>query len=114
VDAVDVRYLDPSGNLQALTDAHNTYLSIAAQCGLIGLVALLGLLFSVWVNILPFRLGKNSDGGVLRLGLGFAFLNAFAYQGLGGSFEDSRHLWVLFGLFLASGRIEQSKDFSDF
>jgi putative inorganic carbon (hco3(-)) transporter len=104
VDAVDVRFLNPSGNWEALTDAHNTYLNIAAQCGLIGLIALLALLFYALRNILPFRLGHDGNGDVLRLGLGFAFLNAFAYQGLGGSFEDSRHLWVLFGLFLASGR----------
>jgi hypothetical protein len=63
------------------------------------------LLFWVLRNILPFRLGQGGDGDVLRLGPGFAFLNAFAYQGLGGSFADSRPLWVLFGLFLASDRI---------
>jgi O-antigen ligase len=105
VDAVDVHYLDPSGNAQVLTDAHNTFLNIAAQCGLIGLLALLALLFWVFRDILPLRLGQDGDSSVLRFGLGFAFLNAFAYQGLGGSFEDSRHLWVLFGLFLASDQM---------
>jgi O-antigen ligase len=108
VDAVDVHYLDPSGNAQVLTDAHNTYLNIAAQCGLIGLLALLALLFWVLRNILPFRLGQDGDRDILRVGLGFAFLNAFAYQGLGGSFEDSRHLWVLFGLILASDQIRST------
>jgi hypothetical protein len=39
--------------------------------------------------------------------LGLAFLVAFAYEGLGGAFEDARHLWVLFGLFLAAKRLEQ-------
>jgi len=39
-----------------------------------------------------------------------AFLVAFAYEGLGGSFEDARHLWVLFGLFLASGRLAEATD----
>jgi putative inorganic carbon (hco3(-)) transporter len=105
VDAVDVHYLDPSGNTQVLTDAHNTFLNIAAQCGLIGLLALLALLFWVLRTILPFGLGQDRDGDILRLGLGFAFLNAIAYQGLGGSFEDSRHLWVLFGLLLVSGQL---------
>jgi putative inorganic carbon (hco3(-)) transporter len=38
--------------------------------------------------------------------LGIAFLGAFAYQGLGGSFEDARHLWLLFGLLIASRRLE--------
>ena len=39
-----------------------------------------------------------------------------AIQGLGGSFEDARHLWVLFGLLLAAERIgvlqEQSRSVS--
>lgn len=105
LEAVDVRIVLPSGQLAGVTDAHNTFLNIAVQCGLIGLAALLALLIWVWRRTRPFRLGEGRPGDVLRVALGFAFLNAFAYQGLGGSFEDSRHLWLLLGLFLAADRL---------
>lgn len=100
-----VRYRDPEGNLQRLTDAHNMFLNIAVQCGIAGLAALVALVVYALRRTAPFRL-LPGDANVARLALGFAFLNGFVYQGLGGSFEDARHLWVLFGLLLASGRIE--------
>ena len=104
-DPVWVLYRDPSGNLQTLTDAHDSFLSIAVQCGTFGLAALVALVVRAARLSLPFRLmpdGRN----LVRLALGLAFLDGFAYQGLGGSFEDTRHLWLLFGLLLASRRIE--------
>ncbi len=102
LEAADVTILLPSGQLSGVTDAHNTFLNVAVQCGMIGLAALVALLVWVWRRTGPFRLGEDRPGDVLRLALGFAFLNAFAYQGLGGSFEDARHLWLLLGLFLAA------------
>jgi putative inorganic carbon (hco3(-)) transporter len=107
IDAVDVRYKDPSGYLQELTDAHNMFFNIAAQCGVAGLAGLAGLIVYVLRLSLPWRL----DGGTMqiaRVGLGITFLDAFVYQGLGGSFEDTRHLWVLLGLLIASARLEIS------
>ena len=98
-----VRYQDPSGNLQLLTDAHNSYLNIAVQCGLLGLIGLLAVTFAAWKTAAPFRAGA---GHAATAGLGIAFFGAFAYQGLGGSFEDARHLWLLFGLLVASRRLE--------
>jgi O-antigen ligase len=104
-DAVLVLYADPSGRLQRLTDAHNVYLSIAVQCGLVGLAALVALIVYAWRRTAPFRLVDSSSA--VRLALGLAFLNGLAYQGFAGSFEDARHLWLLFGLLLASLRIER-------
>jgi O-antigen ligase len=108
-ESVRVPYQSPSGHLQRLTDAHNTFLNIAVQCGLVGLTALLAILGYVWKRSAPFRLSA-ADPNTARTGLGLAFLIAFAYEGLGGSFEDARHLWVLFGLFLASGRLAEATD----
>jgi hypothetical protein len=102
-----VQYRDPSGNLQTLTDAHDTFLSIAAQCGLVGLAALIALIVYAARTTFPLRLLAR-DRNLVRLALGLAFLDAFAYQGLGGSYEDTRHLWLLLGLLLASRRIERS------
>lgn len=104
LEAVDVKILIPSGQLAGVTDAHNSFLNVAVQCGLAGLAALLALLWWVAGRLRPLRLAGGSSN-VLGVGLAFAFLNAFAYQGLGGSFEDARHLWLLFGLILAADRL---------
>ena len=101
-DSVFVRYWVPYGYHAALTDAHNMFLNISVQCGIVGLTALLALIVYVWRHTFrPHRIAGSMNPAV-PVALGFAFLNAFAYQGLIGSFEDARHLWVLFGLFAAS------------
>ena len=105
MDAVKVHYQNPSGELQTLTDAHNIFLSVAVQCGIFGIAALTALVVFVFRASRPFQLlpgGRNTA----IVGLGVAFLVAFAYEGLGGSFEDSRHLWVLLGLLLTAIRLE--------
>jgi O-antigen ligase len=102
IDAVFVRYADPSGYLQQLTDAHNTFLNIAAQAGVAGLVGLLVLIgYAAYLTVL-----EPKDTVALLLGL--TFLNGFVYQGLSGSFEDARHLWVLLGLLIARVRISRA------
>lgn len=102
MDAVDVRYLTPSGSLEQLTDAHNIFLSIAVQCGLVGLIGLAAVI-RMAARRTPWRPG--SDREQLRLFvLGATFLDVFVYQGLGGSFEDMRHIWVLLGLLIAGSR----------
>lgn len=103
--SVDVRFLAPSGIQQTLTDAHNTYLSIATQAGVIGLAAMLALL--LWVARRSLPLLRVAEGpGRLEAALGLAFLLGFAADGITGSFEDARHLWAVLGLFLAAMRIE--------
>lgn len=103
VDPVHVRYLNPSGALEQLTDAHNIFLSIAAQCGIVGLAGL-GAIIAMAVR----RTGRIS-GDLRRFLLGATFLDVFVYQGLGGSFEDTRHIWVLLGLLVAASRLELSR-----
>ena len=94
-----VRFLDPSGVLHVLTDAHNVYLNIAAQCGSAGLAALLLLIGRVVKDTSRFRQGAPMP---LTLVLGIAWVDAFAIEGFTGSYEDARHLWVLLGLWLVS------------
>lgn len=103
IDAVDVRYFSPSSEMQSLSDAHNVFLNIAAQSGIIGLAGLLLLIAYAARLSLPWRPGSSKPASI---GLGLIFLNAFVYQGLGGSFEDARHLWVLLGLLIAAVRLE--------
>jgi O-antigen ligase len=100
IGAVYVRYLDPSGNLQLLTDAHDMFLNIAAQCGLVGLAGLGALLVYVWRR---YRHGTD-------LPIALLYFNLFVYQGLGGSFEDARHIWVLLGLLMAHHRISRQDE----
>jgi O-antigen ligase len=102
IDAAFVDYLDPSGNLQELTDAHNVFLNIAAQAGIVGLAGLAALIAYV------VRLTFSRDAGgsrTVRLTLGLTLLNALVYQGLGVGIEDSRHIWVLLGLLAASASV---------
>jgi O-antigen ligase len=107
--AVDVHYRDPSGYLQTLTDAHNNYLNIAAQAGLIGLAGLIAIVVLVVRRTFPLPLRPDAADAA-RVGLGLTFLAAFGYEGLTGSFEDARFLWVLLGLFLAACRIAAPAD----
>ena len=104
IDPVTVKYLTPSGYLETLTDAHNVFLSIAVQCGAVGLAAFLLLLVHVVRRTLPLRL-EADPASIVRVGIGIGLIVGLAYEGLGGSFEDARHLWVALGLLLASDRI---------
>ena len=94
--AASVTFMPPSGQAQLLTDAHNTFLNVAAQSGLVGLVGI--CLAAIVILRRAFARGMDQP---LILALGIAFLSAFVYQGLVGSFENARHLWVLMGLILA-------------
>jgi O-antigen ligase len=105
-DAIAVRYQYANGKIDTLTDAHNVFLNIAATCGIAGLAALAALLQSAWRRTMPMRC-ERGGANIVRLGLGLAFLDCFVYQGLTGSYEDARHLWVLLGLFLVAERLEK-------
>jgi len=99
---VGVAFTDPSGGEQWLTDAHNVWLNVGGQAGLLGMAALAGL--SVWL-LWNARREVAVTGGCATsaFGLALAFVAAFLYGGLTGSFEDARHVWVLIGLLAAIG-----------
>lgn len=94
-----VNYADASGRTQYLTDAHQIFLNIAAQTGLLGLISFIFILAYVFISGRAFSVGKT-EWQTLGTGLFLAFLSSFIYQGLVGSFEDARHLWILLGLIL--------------
>lgn len=78
-----------------VTDAHNMWLSVAGQMGVIG-VAAIGAVF-----VAPFadaerrrRIWRQPLAG----GLAVALLGALAYHGLSMSVEDARHLWIVLGV----------------
>lgn len=93
----NVMYQNTDGSMSLLTDAHNIFLSVAAQCGIFGLAAL------IWLMVYFVRQGAElKQENLILNGLVLAFISAFIYQGLLGSFEDTRHLWVLMGMIAAA------------
>jgi len=103
----NVRFQAPSGQMQILTDAHNTFLSIAGQAGILGLATFLALMIATLRRGMIFRIGEVTKKPI-SLAMTIAFVSGIAFQGLVGSFEDARHLWVLLGLIVAASRIEVS------
>ena len=102
-----VRFQAPSGQMQFLTDAHNTFLSVAAQAGILGLIALISLIVSV-IRRGSQLLDTSTELRTVRTALVLAFVSGFILQGFVGSFEDARHLWVLIGLIIVASRIEKT------
>lgn len=104
MDVASVRFRAPSGQMQMLTDAHNTGLSVAAQTGVIGLIAIVALCAYVLRRGWSFAKPSSSIDWISRAAV-IAFLGGFVLQSFVGSFEDARHLWVLMGITLALRRI---------
>lgn len=97
----DSRFTDPSGNRQGLTDAHNTYISLLGETGIIGFAAFMAIIgFIVWSL---YRMEpKKALYEAVRFYFLLALADAFFFQSLTGSFEDSRHLWLFFGMAVAA------------
>jgi O-antigen ligase len=98
IDPVHVDYYAVGCGRDCVTDAHNGFLSMAAQCGLIGLGALFGLIAFVGRRLIC----AVRNGSDISVALSLAWLGSVAMQGLVGSFEDQRHLWILLGLIAAA------------
>jgi len=107
MDAVRVLYVFPDGSSGLMTDAHQVYLNIAAQCGLVGVAALLTLIG--YVGRLMVRSGKGRAQEPVVFGLSLAWISGFAVQGLVGGFEDNRHLWLLLGLILCAAPLDAAR-----
>jgi O-antigen ligase len=81
------------------TDAHNTFLSVAAHEGIVGLAAFCGLV--VFVLRKPHLLTRGNPQFVVHTAAWIGLVQALLYQGLSGSWEHTRHIWVLIGLTAA-------------
>ncbi len=108
-EAASLMYTTLSDEPHYLTDAHNTFLSVAVQTGLIGFATFALLIIFLFKQFTPFEKFASSHS-VVKTGLGIAFVSAFLYQGLAGSFEDARHLWILIGLLAGFGENENNED----
>ncbi|MBS1793926.1 MAG: O-antigen ligase family protein [Acidobacteria bacterium] len=108
-DAAFLDYVTLSGDHQILLDAHNNWLNVLGQTGIIGLVSFLLLNF-VLIRKCRFGLDVPDEISSIRLALSCAFITAFVYQGLTGSFEDARHLWILIGLLAGASSVRASEN----
>jgi len=103
----NVLFANSEGTNSVLMDAHNSFLNVAAESGVVGLAAFLAL--AAYPVRLAFRSFAEARAFGVTKAAGIGFVCAFIYQGLTGSFEEARHLWVLIGLLLAAYGVEQSE-----
>jgi hypothetical protein len=73
--------------------------------GLLALITLTGYLI---------KAGFRRYDDPLIFGLAVAFFTTFVIQGLMGSFEDARHLWLVIGLLVAAIRIKEKGSAAEF
>jgi O-antigen ligase len=97
IDPANLHYEAVNGDKQHLRDAHNIPVNVAGQAGLLGLAAFAAFAFFTarWIR-------QNAAHNEVTLALALGVVGAFYYQGLTGSFEDARHLWVALGMMFAS------------
>lgn len=94
-------YVVAWGATARLTDAHSMYLSVASTQGLLGLLGL-GVVIGIVLRR-SFPLPRQPDPIALVVGaLAIAFAQSWLYHGLAGSFEYTRHGWLLMGLLWAT------------
>jgi len=98
-DAAHVRYQVLSGQKQLLRDAHQAWLNVFGQAGLVGLAAFVALCWYLF-SICRFRVSDESERSTILAACSCAFVGAFLFQNLFGSFEDARQLWVLIGMLV--------------
>ncbi len=109
MNAASVYYQTLSGDQQILLDAHNNWLNILGQTGLFGIFAFFLLNLYLFTRC-RFKVKKSDEQNLIHLALSCAFLGAFLYQGLTGSFEDARHLWIILGLLVGISNSTFSKN----
>ncbi|MEQ1922263.1 MAG: O-antigen ligase family protein [Pyrinomonadaceae bacterium] len=97
MDVANTRYEALSGMQQLLPDAHNMWLNVLGQTGVFGFAAFV-ILLGYLISRSRFSVDNGNSKQYTHVALSVAFVGAFLYQGLEGSYEDARHLWVLVGL----------------
>lgn len=105
----DPRAFTPPDKIPLLTrpikpvrlEAHNVWLSVLGQAGLVGFAAFIWLLYEILRRFKTLRQGPWPDE--LPAALFGAVAGAFFFHGFFSAVEESRHIWALFGLLVAAG-----------
>lgn len=98
-DAASFRYQVASGQKQLLRDSHQAWLNVFGQAGIVGLAAFIALCWYLF-SVCRFRVQEDSERAAMLAACSCAFVGAFLFQNLFGSFEDARQLWVLIGMLV--------------
>ena len=99
-DVAHVSYQNASHFQEFLTDAHNTFLSVLGQTGLVGFACFLWILVPLVARMrMPPDLTPHR---AWRSACECALMAAVLYPSLSGSFEDTRHVWIVLGLLHAA------------
>lgn len=104
-----VIFLAPSGQRQMLTDAHNIWLNVAGQSGTLGLVAIILLMLYLFYRVRQ-GLSETIQTSIISQSLYISFVSAVVIQGMTGSFENARHLWVMFGIIISLKTLSRTSD----
>jgi O-antigen ligase len=91
-------------------DAHNVWINVGAEAGVLGLLAFGAVASYAW----RCTGGAGTDEArtrIVKQGLRAALVSVLLFQGLSGAFEDARHLWVLFGLMVSAGWLDEWQDY---
>lgn len=89
-------------------EAHNVWLSVAGQSGLLGLAAFLVFLAVVVRRMSLAPLAVAGPLAHLPAAVVAATIGALAFHGLFVAGEEARHLWGLFGLVAASASLRRT------
>lgn len=103
-----VIFENTNGSKAYLTDAHNIFLSVFAQNGIFGFLSFSVLIFYIIkTNFFHLDFGNKKTSDIFYL-IAAAFVCSFLYQGLTGSFEDARHLWISVGFIFSAKAVLQT------
>ena len=107
----NVLFTNTDGTLSLLTDAHNTFLNVLGERGVVGAVAITTTIALILRRSpIPGSKEISYSHALISNGLKFALVIGFVYQGLVGSFEDAKHLWILMGLTVAADELYSKDD----
>jgi O-antigen ligase len=90
-------------------DAHNVWLNVAGQAGILGLLAFLWLVRALWLQAQRGRRRQTGSGLSLADGLAAALLGWLVHS-FSGSFEEARELWILFAMVVALAAMPKLAD----
>ncbi len=86
-------------------EAHNVWLSVAGQAGLVGLAAFALLLWAIFGRLRTTRL-EDPRVAELPLALVAALVGALAFHGLFAAVEEARHIWLLLAVAAAAAALQ--------
>ena len=90
------------GMARGFRDAHNTYLRVLAETGLLGLLAFLACIVAAWSYVRRARLASADQGRARSLFFAEVSLLATAICGLFGSYDDISFLYLQLALMWAT------------